>query len=89
MNLAKCVFSAPEVPFLGTRIFQNGTQPPIERVQALRDFSIPKTVQGLRMVNYYRNFLSKASILQAPLINAIVSSQGKNSTPITWTPKLE
>lgn len=79
INLAKCVFGASEFTFLGTLISKNKTQPPIERIQALRDFPTPKTVQ----------FFPKAAILKASLINTIVSSQGKGSTPITWTPEIE
>lgn len=93
INPAKCVFGATEVIFLGNSISADGLRPPTERIQALKDFPLPKTVQGLRrflgMVNYYRRFLRNAAKLQAPLVNAIVTAQGKGSTPVTWTPELE
>ncbi|XP_028043205.1 uncharacterized protein LOC114252776 [Bombyx mandarina] len=95
INPAKCVFGAPEVTFLGNRISADGTQPPSERIQALKDFPLPQTIQGLRrfigigMVNYYRRFLHNAAKLQAPLINAIVATGGRGLTPITWTSELE
>lgn len=49
INPAKCVFGAPEVTFLGNRISADGTKPPSERIQALKDFPLPQTVQGLRL----------------------------------------
>lgn len=93
INPGKCVFGAPEVTFLGNRISAAGTRPPTERIQALQDFPLPKTVQGLRrflgMVNYYRRFLRNAAELQAPLVNAIVATKGKGLAPVIWTPELE
>lgn len=93
INPAKCVFGVSEVTFLGYLISADGMRPPTERIQALKDFPLPKTVRGLRrflgMVNYYRRFLRNAAELQAPLVDAIVASQGKGTTPVHWTPELE
>lgn len=93
INPAKCVFGADEVSFLGYRVSAAGTRPPEDRIQALRDFPPPKTVQGMRrflgMVNFYRRFLPDAAKFQAPLIDAVAAIQGKGAKPFTWTPALE
>lgn len=92
VNPAKCTLGASEVTFLGCRINSEGTRPPEDRIQALRDFPPPKTVQGLRrflgMVNYYRRFLPRAAREQAPLVDAIVAVNGKGNKPVLWTPEL-
>lgn len=88
INVAKCVFGAPEVTFLGYRISHSGTKPLDEKVQALRDFPPPKDVRALRrflgMANFYRRFLPNAAQIQAPL-NALLTGATKGSTPITLT----
>lgn len=93
VNTAKCVFGAAEVSFLGYRITAQGTRPPEARIQALRDFPPPKTVQGMRrflgMLNFYRRFLPNAAKFQAPLIGAVAVSGSKGAKPFPWTPDLE
>lgn len=92
VNPSKCVLGAREVTFLGFHISAEGTCPPPERVQAIRDFPPPKTVQGVRrflgMINYYRRFIPHAAQYQAPLIKAIVAINGKGAKPFIWSPKL-
>lgn len=93
VNPSKCVLAAEEVNFLGYRITKNGSHPPPERIEALRNFPLPKTVEGLRrflgMINFYRRFLPKAAELQAPLVNVLASTGLKGPKPVPWTPELE
>lgn len=93
INPAKCVLGAAEVTFLGYRINAAGTHPPNDRIRALVEFPLPKTVQGVRrflgMVNYYRRFLPDAAKYQAPLIDAVAATNSKGAKPFPWTPKLE
>ncbi|CAH2088151.1 unnamed protein product [Euphydryas editha] len=92
INPAKCTLGVSEVTFLGCCINAEGTRPPEERIQALRDFPPTKSVQGLRRfsgkANYYRRFLPKAAREQAPLVDAIVAVNGKGNKPVSWTPEL-
>lgn len=85
INATKCVFGAPEVTFLGYRISESGTRPLDTKVQAIRDFPLPKTVKQLRgflgMTNFYRRFLPHAALTQASL-NALLAGAVKGSTPI-------
>lgn len=93
INVAKCVFGADEINFLGYRINKDGTCPPMERIEALQNYPLPKTVQGLRrflgMINFYRRFLPKAAELQTPLVKVLASSKLKGAKPVPWTPELE
>lgn len=93
VNPAKCVFGVTEVSFLGYKISANGTQPPEDRIQALRDFPPPKTIQGMRrflgMINFYRRYLPNAAKFQAPLIDAVAATHSKGPKPFPWTPELE
>lgn len=92
VNSSKCVLGASEVIFLGHVISAEGTRPPEERVQNLRDFPPPQTVQSMRrflgMLNYYRRFIPHAAKFQAPLIDAVVSTNSKGAKPFPWTPAL-
>lgn len=93
LNISKCVLGATEVKFLGYLVSKDGTCPPPERISALQEFPLPKSVQGLRrflgMMNYYRRFLPRAAEMQAPLINILTNTALKGDKPVPWTPELE
>ncbi|CAG4958293.1 unnamed protein product [Colias eurytheme] len=67
-------------------------RPPHDRIQNLLDFPPPETVQGMRrflgMINFYRRFIPQAARFQAPLITAIVATNGKGAKPFPWSPEL-
>lgn len=92
INSKKCVFGAPEVRFLGYLVSTTGTRPPSERVKALQEYPLPKTMRGLRrflgMVNFYRRFLPQASNLQAPLHAFFNGPKTKGSQPVQWSSEL-
>lgn len=92
INPSKCVLGAEEVTFLGYVINAQGTRPPQDRVQNLLDFPPPETVQAMRrflgMLNFYRRFIPHAARFQAPLIDALVSTNSKGAKPFPWTPEL-
>lgn len=85
INTAKCVFGEAEVTFLGYSITEKGTKPLNNKVQAISDFPIPKTVRQLRrflgMINFYRRFIPNAAQIQAPL-NALLAGSVKASHPV-------
>jgi hypothetical protein len=88
----KCVFSAPEVTFLGHKVSAKGSRPLEERATHLRDFPPSKTDSQLRrlleMLNLYRRFLPQAAAIQAPLHAVFSGPRVKGSLLITWTPDL-
>lgn len=85
VNTAKCVFGSSQVDFLGYRISAEGTTPLPLKVQAIREFPVPKTVRELRrflgMVNFYRRFIPDAARHQAPL-NELLLGSVKGSHPV-------
>lgn len=92
INPSKCNLGTSEVVFLGYHVSGDGTQPPKDRIQTLLNFPPPATVQGMRrflgMLNYYRRFVPRAAQFQAPLIDALVSTNSKGAKPFPWSPDL-
>lgn len=66
INIAKCVFGAQEVSFLGFQINTAGIKPLADRVQTIIDFPRPGTIEELRrflgLVNFYRRSLPRAAV---------------------------
>lgn len=93
VNSKKCVLSTTKVKFLGYLLSSEGTRPPTECVDVLRQYPLLKTMQGLRrflgMVNFYRRFIPKAADLQAPLHDILKGPNAKGSQSVQWTPELE
>lgn len=90
INTAKCVFGASEINFLGYSINASGTKPLLTKVEAIKNFPVPKTVKELRrflgMLNFYRRCIPNAAVHQAPL-NALLTGSVKGSHPVTFTTK--
>uniref|UniRef100_A0ABD2WA59 RNA-directed DNA polymerase n=1 Tax=Trichogramma kaykai TaxID=54128 RepID=A0ABD2WA59_9HYME len=93
INLDKCTFGQPEVRFLGYLVSEAGVRPPEDRIQAILDYTLPKTAHDLRrflgMFDFYRRFVKHASELEAPLYDALSKPLIKGSQPIIWTSDLE
>ncbi|UYV81705.1 hypothetical protein LAZ67_20002057 [Cordylochernes scorpioides] len=87
INETKCTFGQPSVKFLGFIITNAGISPDPQRVQAIKDISIPDTGGKLRrflgMLNFYRRCLPNAASTQAPL-HAMV--EGRKNASCQWTP---
>ncbi|CAK1585015.1 unnamed protein product [Parnassius mnemosyne] len=70
-----------------------GTRPIKEKVSAILNFPLPKTVRQLRrylgILNFYRRFIPNAVQVQTPLHLLLMGENVKPSTLITWKPKLE
>lgn len=88
VNRAKCVFGASEVAFLGYKVSSAGITPLDDKVLAIKNYPIPKTVKELRrflgMINFYRKFIKNAARIQAPL-NELLKGAVKGSHPIELT----
>ncbi|UYV60412.1 hypothetical protein LAZ67_1001072 [Cordylochernes scorpioides] len=86
INETKCTFGQPSVKFLGFIIANAGISPDPQRVQAIKDITVPDTVGKLRrflgMLNFYRRCLPNAASTQAPL-HAMV--EGRKNASCQWT----
>lgn len=76
-NLKKCKFASDRISFLGYVITPNGLHTDPEKIRAVSDFPEPTDVASLRsflgLSGYYRSFISKFSVLAAPLNNLLKS----------------
>ncbi|XP_025159233.1 uncharacterized protein LOC112589577 [Harpegnathos saltator] len=67
----------------------SGYCPPPHRVQAVRDFPLPRTVADLRsflgMLSFDRRCISGATQLQAPLHEFLRGAKKRNRSEVPWT----
>ncbi|XP_029902664.1 uncharacterized protein LOC115355879 [Myripristis murdjan] len=86
VKMEKCHFLQPEVRFLGHQVSAQGIGTDPDKVSAVKQWPIPRTVKELRsflgFCSYYRRFIEGFSQIAGPLhdvVNACVRE--------TWTPQ--
>lgn len=88
INPAKCVFGKAEIKFLGYAVSTEGVKPPEEKIEAIKTYPKPKTIEDLRrflgMINFYRENIPKAALMQAPLNNFLHNAKKRDKTVIEW-----
>ncbi|KAI5317241.1 hypothetical protein L3X38_036948 [Prunus dulcis] len=89
LNPTKCAFGVASGKFLGFMISQRGIEANPEKIQAILDMTIPKTVKDIqsltgRVVALTR-FISKATDRCAPFFKALKGTKRN----ITWTAECE
>lgn len=71
LNLKKCNFFKHEIEFLGYKIKSGCVMPNETKLEAVKNFPIPKTVHQLRqflgLISYFRKFIRNCAILSTPL----------------------
>ena len=71
LNIAKCNFGAAEVDYLGFHISGDGVSPPIDKVEAIRDFPTPNTQHKVRRfvgaTGWFRHFIPDYSRISEKL----------------------
>jgi len=86
VNLEKCSFYFDHVVFLGFVVSSKSVQVDEEKVKAIQEWPIPKTVSEVRsfhsLTSFYMRFFKDLSTLAAPL-NEIV----KNNVSFRWGEK--
>ena len=74
---------------MGHLITAEGIAPLPARVDAIRDFPLPKTDRHMRrfigMINFYHRFVPQAVKVLAPFHQLLSRSQSHRDTPVTWT----
>jgi len=84
VSLEKCTFMVKELVYLGYRVSTEGVSMVGEKIQAIKDFGIPRNVTEVRsflgMANYYRKFIRDFSRLAFPLTQLT-----KKSLTFKWT----
>ncbi|XP_076394273.1 uncharacterized protein LOC143265517 [Megachile rotundata] len=88
INVAKCIFGKKEIEYLGYHISSKGIKPLTERIEAIQQFSKPKTIEDLRrflgLINFYRHFIKDAAKVQTPF-----KREKRDKRLIKWTDEAE
>ncbi|CAI5697370.1 unnamed protein product [Oreochromis niloticus] len=75
LNPGKCCFMRREVAFLGHRLGAGGVGTMDDKIQAVKDWPTPRSVQELKsflgLASYYRRFVRGFSCLAAPLFHLL------------------
>ncbi|BFZ24011.1 hypothetical protein BsWGS_27050 [Bradybaena similaris] len=85
LKLSRCEFLKPEIKYLGFIVTRDGIRPDDDKVKAIRDLPIPRSVREVRgfigMCGYYRQHIVNFSKAAEPLINLT-----KKYARFNWTP---
>lgn len=84
----KCSFAQEEILFLGHKIGRGEISMDRQKVLAIEEWAVPKSVTELRsflgLVNDYRRFISRYSNRAAPLTDLL-----KKDRPLAWSKKCQ
>ena len=86
----KCEFFKTKITYLGHIISSKGIETDPKKVEAVKNWTVPKTVTDVRsflgFTNYYRRFIRGYANVAKPL-NTLVSGNNANrkKAPIEWT----
>lgn len=89
LNPDKCIFAQTNLEFLGHMISSTGVSPLPSKVEVLKNYPKPKTVDELRRflatLNFYHRFLRNAALYQTPLHDLCKGKKKKDTSPIIWS----
>jgi hypothetical protein len=88
INTDKCVWGQPSLEFLGHQVSAAGVAPLASRIEAVKNFPCPCTVQQLQaflgLINFYRRFIPAAAAILRPLTDALCGSP-KGTAAVQWS----
>ncbi|GJX95249.1 putative mitochondrial protein [Tanacetum coccineum] len=75
-KLSKCVFGASQVEYLGHVIFDKGVVTYPTKIQAMKEWPIPKNLKQLRgflgLTGYYRRFIKDYAVIKAMMADLVL-----------------
>ncbi|KAI0493612.1 hypothetical protein KFK09_023731 [Dendrobium nobile] len=78
LNLAKCQFAMKQVHFLGFVLTPNGIQTAPQKITAIMEWPIPKSLSEVHsfhgLANYYHHFIRGFSNIMSPITNCLKSA---------------
>ena len=84
-NLKKCQFYKNKVSFLGYVVLSQGIPIEDERIEAVRNWSEPKSVQNIQVfigfTNFYRRFIQGFNRIAAPLTLMLKTTESSDLAP--------
>ena len=94
INLSKCILGQSSLDYLGFKFTGKGYSATDEKVKAICDYPLQKTIRPLMrfcgMVNFYHKSILKCSSLLKPLYDTMCEYRSKpKSSVISWLAKLE
>ena len=90
----KCEFFKTKITYLGHIVSSKGIETDPKKVEAVKNWTVPKTVTDVRsflgFTNYYRRFIRGCANVAKPL-NTLISGDNTNhkKAPIEWTNKCQ
>lgn len=88
INPGKCEFGKSQIEFLGYIVSASGITPSPKKVEAIRNYKKPETINDLRrflgMINFYRTSIQNAAQIQAPL-NEFQKGNPKKHQELVWS----
>ena len=86
-KLKKCDFFKTSIKFLGHIVSAEGVSPDPTKVEIVKTWPTPKTVNDIRaflgLANYFRKFIHNYSIISAPLVNLTKGNVSKRKSKVT------
>lgn len=88
LNKEKCKFGVTEIVFIGYRLSADGIRPKHDKVEAVKQFRVPKTTDEvhsfLGLVNFVGKFIPNLSTINEPLRRLL-----KKDVSFEWGPEQE
>ena len=90
-NVAKSLFCAHEIEYLGYILTREGIKPQSKKVQAILVLNLPNNVKELRhflgIIQYYRDMWARHSEMLAPLTGLVRECRETKTTRLKKTKK--
>ncbi len=88
VNVAKTLFCAHEIEYLGYMLTREGNKPQSKKVQAILALNLPNNINELRhLVQYYWDMWARCSEMLAPLTDLVGECRETKTTRMNKTKK--